>query len=893
MGLLASKSRTNCKILTTDMKFFSIIRCLLTGGLVWATLGLKAQTEHKVDVKPDIVYTLDQNKYIIGDIVIDGVKDYDMAWLRETSGLEVGQEVAVPGEEISEAVRRYWKQGFFSNVKIEADSIVDNKYVYLHIYLTARPRISSINYTGVKKSEREDLESMLGLQVGGQINPDMIDRIKLIIKRHFEEKGFKNATVDVVQRDDVTGDNRVMLDINIKKNGKVKVKHIYLTGVDEKEAKKLKRAMKKTHEKTLLNLFKSKKFLPEKYEEDKGYLIDKMNEWGFRDALVLRDSVATLDEEHVDIYIDLYKGDKYYLRSINWVGNTVFTTDALNTTLKLSPGDVYNQSLLNKRLQEDEDAIGVQYYNNGYVFSRLDPVEVNIENDSVDLEIRISEGTQATINYVRITGNDRVYENVVRRELRTKPGDLFNRDAIMRSFYDLGQMNLFDTEKLVPDIKPDYYNGTVDVDWNLVSKPGDQIELSAGWGQTGIVGRIGLTFTNFSIQNLFGKGSKRAGFIPQGDAQTLSLSGQTNGTYYQSYSLSFLDPWFGGKRPNQFSFSLFYSKQSDVNSNFYSSNYYNSYYNYLYGLGTSSNYYNYTNYYDPDKYVKILGASIGFGTRLRWPDDYFTFTAELAYTRYMLKSWQYFLITDGNCNNVNLTLTLARNSTDNNFFPRRGSDFSLSVSATPPFSLWDGKDYEHLANNYNSAAYRREAQEKYRWIEYSKWKFKFRTYTALSGKNKCPVLMTRVEFGLLGSYNKYKKSPFETYYVGGDGMSGYSSGYATETIGLRGYENGSLAGAYNDPAYAYSRMTLELRYPLMLETSTQMYALAFLEGGNAWSDVKDFNPFNMRRSAGLGVRIMLPMVGLLGIDWAYGFQKTINGRDSGGSQFHFVLGQEF
>ena len=293
------------------MKFFSIIRCLLTGGLVWATLGLKAQTEHKVDVKPDIVYTLDQNKYIIGDIVIDGVKDYDMAWLRETSGLEVGQEVAVPGEEISEAVRRYWKQGFFSNVKIEADSIVDNKYVYLHIYLTARPRISSINYTGVKKSEREDLESMLGLQVGGQINPDMIDRIKLIIKRHFEEKGFKNATVDVVQRDDVTGDNRVMLDINIKKNGKVKVKHIYLTGVDEKEAKKLKRAMKKTHEKTLLNLFKSKKFLPEKYEEDKGYLIDKMNEWGFRDALVLRDSVATLDEEHVDIYIDLYKGDKY------------------------------------------------------------------------------------------------------------------------------------------------------------------------------------------------------------------------------------------------------------------------------------------------------------------------------------------------------------------------------------------------------------------------------------------------------------------------------------------------------------------------------------------------------------------------------------------------------
>ena len=492
-----------------------------------------------------------------------------------------------------------------------------------------------------------------------------------------------------------------------------------------------------------------------------------------------------------------------------------------------------------------------------------------------------------------------MYENVVRRELRTKPGDLFNRDAIMRSFYDLGQMNLFDTEKLVPDIKPDYYNGTVDVDWNLVSKPGDQIELSAGWGQTGIVGRIGLTFTNFSIQNLFGKGSKRTGFIPQGDAQTLSLSGQTNGTYYQSYSLSFLDPWFGGKRPNQFSFSLFYSKQSDVNSNFYSSNYYNSYYNYLYGLGTSSNYYNYTNYYDPDKYVKILGASIGFGTRLRWPDDYFTFTAELAYTRYMLKSWQYFLITDGNCNNVNLTLTLARNSTDNNFFPRRGSDFSLSVSATPPFSLWDGKDYEHLANNYNSAAYRREAQEKYRWIEYNKWKFKFRTYTALSGKNKCPVLMTRVEFGLLGSYNKYKKSPFETYYVGGDGMSGYSL-YGREYVGLRGYKNGALTNAgssfltpASSDASLYSKLTMELRYPISLAQSATIYALAFLEAGNSWYALKDFEPFNLYRSAGVGLRVFLPMFGMLGIDWGYGFDDVPGRSGASGSQVHFVLGQEF
>lgn len=472
-----------------------------------------------------------------------------------------------------------------------------------------------------------------------------------------------------------------------------------------------------------------------------------------------------IDDKHVDIYIDLFKGDKYYIRSIEWVGNTVFTTDALNMTLKMKPGDVYNQTLLNKRLNEDEDAIGSQYYDHGYVFYRLDPVEVNVVNDSIDLEMRISEGQQATINYVRITGNDRVYENVVRRELRTKPGDLFSREALQRSFIDLSAMGLFDPEKLVPNVVPDYYNGTVDIDYQLVSKPGDQVELSAGWGQTGIVGRVGLRFTNFSVQNLFGKGAKRAGFIPQGDAQTLALSGQTNGTYYQSYSLSFLDPWFGGKRPNQFSFSVMYSKQSDVNSNFYSNNYYNSYYNYLYGYGTTGNYYNYTDYYDPDKYVKMFGVSVGFGTRLRWPDDYFTFMAELAYTRYMLKSWQYFLITDGNCNNVNLTLTLSRNSTDNTFFPRRGSEFLLSVSATPPFSLWDGKDYANLATNYRSAAYQRESQEKYRWIEYNKWKFKFRTFTALTSAVKCPVLMTRVEFGLLGAYNKHKKSPFETFYV--------------------------------------------------------------------------------------------------------------------------------
>ncbi len=853
-----------------------------------------AQNTLPKQIKPLINYTGDRTRYVLGGLVVEGVSGYDDELLKNISGLNVGSVYDVPGDDIAEAIRRYMGQKLFANVRIEADSIVGSE-IFLHVYLTAQPRVSSINYSGVKKSEREDLEQRLGLQVGNQITPNMVDRAEIYIKRYFDEKGFKNAKVTITQKEDVTAQNRVMLDIDIVKNEKIKVKRIHISGVDEKEARKLKRAMKKTHEKSLANIFRSKKFIPEKYEEDKGFVIDKMNAWGYRDALITSDSVATVDEGHVDVYLNVYRGQKYYLRNVEWVGNKVYPSDLLQNVLKMKRGDVYDQSLLNKRLHEDDDAIGNMYYNNGYVFYNLTPVEVNIDGDSIDLEMRIEENNQATFNHVRIAGNDRVYENVIRRELHTKPGDLFSMEAIKRTVMELANMNQFDPEalqaELSKNIKPDPASGTVDITYPLVTKGGDQVELSAGWGQTGIVGRVGLKFTNFSIQNLFGNGAKRAGFIPQGDGQTLSLSGQTNGTYFQSYSLSFLDPWFGGKRPTQFSFSVYYSKQSDVNSSYY--NNYNNIYNYYYGYGTNSSYYDYSNYYEPDKYVKMFGFSIGLGKRLRWPDDYFSFMAELSYTRYMLKSWQYFLITDGNCNNINLSLTLSRSSTNDPFFPRRGSEFMASVTLTPPYSLWDGKDYKNLATNYNTAAYQREAQEKYRWIEYHKWKVKFRTFTALSNASKTPVLMTRAEFGILGAYNRYKKSPFESYYVGGDGMSGYSTGYATETIGLRGYDNGSLAGNNSSNAYAYSRMTLELRYPLMLQASTSMYALAFVEGGNAWTDVSKFNPFDMKRSAGFGVRLLLPMVGLMGIDWAYGFQKNINGYNAGGSQFHFIIGQEF
>ncbi len=873
----------------------NIRRVILTS--IFSVVSFVLMAQDVVVSNPNIVYSENHPTYTLGGLAVSGITGFDNEVLLNVSELTVGQKIQVPSMETTEVIHRYWKQGLFSNVKLVADSIVGNK-IYLHIHLTPQPRVSSISYSGVKKSEREDLEQRLGLQVGSQITPDMVNRAKRIIKRYFEDKGFKNAEVEIAQREDVTGVNKVLVDININKQNRIKVRKIFINGVDKKHVSKLKRAMEKTKENSLRNLFKSKKFLPEKYEEDKELLIAKMNSWGYRDAMLLSDSVKVVDDSHVNIHLIMYEGNKYFVREINWVGNTVYDTEDLQRRLKFERGDVYNQELLQNRLQVDEDAIGNLYYDNGYVFASVDPVEVNIDGDSIDLEMRVSEGRQATLNRITISGNDRVYENVIRRELRTKPGDLFSMDAIKRSLRELAAMNQFDSEalqsELFKNIKPDPETGTVDINWPLVTKGGDQIELSGGWGQTGIVGRIGLKFTNFSIQNLFRKGNKRGGFFPQGDGQTLQISGQTNGSYYQSYSLSFLDPWFGGKRPNQFSVSLFYSKQSDVNSNYYSSNYYNNYYNYLYGYGSNSSYYNYSNYYDPDKYVKMFGASIGFGKRLRWPDDYFTFMAELAYTRYMLKSWQYFLISDGNCNNINMTFTLNRASTDNTFFPRQGSEFTLSATFTPPYSLWEKKDYKNLATNYQSSTYQQEAQEKYRWIEYHKWKLKFRSFTAFTSKMKCPVLMTRFEMGILGAYNRYLKSPFETYYVGGDGMTGYSTGYATETIGLRGYDNGSLGGADGYNAYAYSRMTLELRYPLMLETSTSIFALAFLEGGNAWADVNKFNPFDLKRSAGFGVRILLPMVGLMGIDWAYGFQKTNTyGQKIGGSQFHFVIGQEF
>ena len=857
------------------------------------TCGVTVHAQDKV-IHPDINYAGTPRTVVVGGIAVSGVQGYEDYMLSGISGLSVGQTITVPGTDITDAVKRYWKHGLFSDVSISADSIVGNK-IYLNIYLQTLPRVSEINYIGLKKSERDDMEAKLGLLKGGQVTPNTISRAKFLAKKYFDDKGFNNADIDIMQRDDVSNKNSVILDVIVDKKAKMRVRHIEIVGNKALSDKKIKGtlftkgAFKKIHESGKFdNIFKSKKYTPERWKEDKRNLIKKYNEYGYRDAVILKDSVWTVDDKHVDILVKVDEGVKYYLRNITWVGNTVYSTDYLNALLGMKKGDVYNQTLLNKRLTEDEDAVGNKYWNNGYLFYNLQPTEVNIVGDSIDLEMRITENQQARLNHVRINGNDRLYENVIRRELKTKPGDLFSKEALMRSARELASMGHFDPEKVNPDVKPDPEDGTVDINWNLAPKNNDQIEFSLGWCQSGLIGRVGLKLNNFSIRNLFSRNREHRGILPIGDGEVLSLGVQTNGRFYQSYNMNYSTNWFGGKRPTQFSVGAYYSKATDVSSNFYNSSWRSNYMNYMYGYGNYA-YNNYENYLDPDTYIKMFGANLGWGKRLRWPDDYFMLSVQLAYTRYMLKNWKYFLMTTGNANNLNLNLSVSRTSTDNPLFPRRGSEFTASLSLTPPWSKWDKKDYEHLALDRQSSTFLAEQQEKYKWVEYHKWKFKAKTYTALSGGQKCFVLMTRVELGLLGSYNRFKKSPFETYYVGGDGMSGYSTGYAEETIGLRGYDNGSLT-PYGYEGYAYDRMSLELRYPFLLGNTT-IYGLGFLEAGNAWDDTRKFNPFDMKRSAGLGVRIFLPMVGLMGIDWAYGFDNVFGKR--GGSQFHFILGQEF
>ena len=867
--------------------------------IIASAASINAQTPADTTYKPNVLFTGMPRIYQIADIQVEGAENYDPNVIIGYSGLRKGDWVDIPGSELTAAAKRLWRQALFSNVQMVIDKVAGDQ-AWISIKLRTQPRISAINYYGVKKGERDDLQERLQFHKGNQITQNIVDRAEAIIKQYFSEKGFGNVAVKINLREDLSAKNEMIVDIDINKNEKVKVHKIYIDGNEVMSDGKIQRVMKKTNEKNkLLNLFKQKKFVENDYRDDLKRIINKYNEMGYRDAKIVADSVVPFDEKTVDVYITVEEGKKYYINEISWVGNTVYPTAVLNDVLGIKSGDVYNQKLLNQRVTEDDDAVANLYMNRGYLFYNLVPIERNIKGDSIDLEMRIMEGPQARINKVIITGNDRLYEKVIRRELRVKPGELFNKDDLMRSAREIAQTGHFNPENMDIRPEPNEENGTVDIVFGLESKANDQIEFSLGWGQTGVIGKLALKFTNFSIKNLFNPSSYK-GLIPQGEGQTFTISAQTNARYYQSYSISFLDPWFGGKRPNSFSVSAYYSRQTGVNSSYYNSNWsnpylYNNYgYGYGYGYGAGygygSDYYqnSINNAYDPNKVLQMLGVTVGFGKRLSWPDDYFTFQTELSYNWYYLKNWEYlYYMNNGTSNSLVLGLTLARNSIDNPLYTRRGSQFSLSLHLTPPASLFGKKDWETLHKENTTES----KKELYEWIEYWKLKFKSRTYTPLTDPNGkwTLVLMTRADFGLLGSYNKYLKSPFETFYVGGDGMSG-SYTYATETIGLRGYDNGALT-PWGREGYAYTRLGLELHFPFLLQNSTTIYGLVFAEGGNAWTKVSDFNPFNLKRSAGAGLRIFLPMVGMMGIDWAYGFDKVYGNR--GGSHFHFILGQEF
>jgi len=877
--------------------------CITLLSVILLICNAQAQLIVPVDTiyNPNIDYTISAKQYIIGGITVTGAPNFDQFAVIGYSGLDIGRTITVPGIEITTAIKRFIRQGLFSDVKIFAIKIAGDR-IWLEIRLKERPRVSELNFSGLKKGEKEDMEKSIGILKDNQITPNIADRAKLIIQRQLATKGFSNADVQIYQKDDHEKPGYVIVDVAVDKKEKVKVNKIIVTGNTVLNQMKIDNAMKKTNERgRWYNFFRSKKFIPEEYENDKNLLIERYNDAGYRDAYIVADSVVPVNGKYVNVYITLDEGKKYYFGNIDWVGNTIYPTDYLNQLLKINKGEVYSHKMLTDRLQTNDDAVSKLYTDRGYLFASIDPVEVSIDGDSINFEMRILEGKQATINNIGITGNDRVYEHVIRRELYTKPGQLYSQSDIVRSLGELARMGQFDPESVYKNIKiePDQENGTVDINYGLTTKSSDQVQLSAGIGGTGFVGSVGLTFANFAIQNIFRPKMYR--IVPQGEGQTFSLNYRSSGQAYNSASISFVEPWFGGKRPNSLSVSFYWARQNSYSDRYLNNmgNYYNSY---MYDNNYYSGY-DYSNYgsteFDPNKYIQTIVGSIGYGKRLKWPDDYFTFYGELSYQLYTMSEWPYMglydengkLVTDGVFNNPAITLTLSRNSVMNPIYPRNGSTFSLSLKITPPYSLINGKDYTKIP-----------FAERYHFIEYHKWKFSAKTFTSLDSKEKF-VMMWRAEFGYLGHFNKYARSPFETFMLGGDGMSAYSGAYTMgmEYIPLRGYDagapfvvpSGATGSASAASSYVYDKFTLEIRYPLMLgQNNTTLYALGFAEAGNSFFNMKDYNPFNLARSAGVGVRIFLPMFGILGIDWAYGFDQTPGATKPSGSHFHFVLGQE-
>lgn len=826
-------------------------------------------------------------KYYVGGVSVKGNRFYSSQQIISLTGLQKGMQVTVPSDELSSVVNRLWLQKYFEDVGLEIDHLsADGDSAYFTICVQERPRVSRWLYTGVRKGEQKDLEERLNLRRGGEFSDYVAKTSSDIIKRFYAEKGFQNCEVDVQTQKDTIIQNAIRVNFAVNRGERVRIKNINFEGNTGVKDFSLAKSMKKTKSKKIYNFFSSKKFNEKEYPNDKKNLISKFNEAGYRDARILKDSIYYVEPGRLGIDFKFDQGKKYYFRNITWTGNSVHSSEQLGRILQIQKGDPYDMVTMQKRLlgggkQNDYD-VSKLYRDEGYLFFNVTPVELNIQGDSVDVEMRISEGKQATLNNIVINGNDLTNERVVRRQIFTRPGYLFSQTDFERSVREIASLGQFDPEAIADPSKgysivPDQVNNTVDLVYNVTEKPSSQLELSGGWGANTFVATVGVNFNNFSTHRMFDKSAWRP--VPLGDAQSLSLKLQTNGTYYTSMVFGFTEPWLTAKKPTSLNLQAYYTRQTD---------------SYL-SIGILSN----------DKVMQVYGFSAGIGTRLKWPDNYFVFYNGINWQTYDLKNWisGYFMFTDGVSHNLSYTMSLSRTSTDQQIYPRQGSVFSASVQLTPPYSLFRKKDLGNLDDNgdpvkvasYKDINYDNwSSVNRYKWIEYHKWKVSAELYSKVIGDF---VIMTKAQFGYLGYYNRnWGYSPFEGFRVGGDGQSGYDT-YGSDIISLRGYENYSLtpweATPYNTSGYyagnVYDKFTVEFRYPVILQPQSTIFVLGFLEGGNCWSDIKNFNPFQIKRSAGVGVRVYLPMIGLLGIDWGYGFDDATNGK----GQFHFLIGQQF
>ncbi|MFL2574082.1 MAG: outer membrane protein assembly factor [Flavobacteriales bacterium] len=806
--------------------------------------------------------------FILSDIKITGSKYVNKSNIIDISGLKINSNIKVPGTDISSAINKLWQQNLFSEIEIKYDKI-SNDSISLNIVLKEYPRLSKFKFIGkISKSDISTLKDDLQLMRGKILTQNLIKNSLNKIEKFYIDKGFYNVMVNhEIIADSVTVNSSILI-FDINKNKKVKIKDILVKGrkqivnnnksfLNNKDTVyaisnyRLKKSMKETKVKNKWRFFKVSKFIKENYEEDKENIISEYNNKGYRDAKIVKDSVYVNNDNTVTIEIVLDEGEPYLFGNVNFVGNKKYTNDELLNQLGIDSGDVFNQSILDSRLFGTPEGTDISslYLDNGYLFFNATPVEVSTNNNIIDLDVRLYEGDQARINKVAVKGNTKTQDHVIMRELRTRPGDLFKRSDIMRSQRELAQMQYFDPEAFDVKIDPNPVRNEVDVTYIVAEKSSDQIQLQGGWGGGRVVGSLGLTFNNFSTRNIF-NGSKWKP-LPSGDGQRLSLIARSNGAYYQNYNISFTEPWLGGKKPTSLQVSLFKAISSNGQQD------------------------------DQRQEIQVTGISLGIGKRLKNPDDYFTVYNGLNYMQYKLSNSQsFFSFRNGVSNNVNYNITIGRNSVDQINFPRQGSNFLLTLKLSPPYSMFDDiDDYTSLTD-----------QEKYKWVEYYKWKFKATWFSPFTEKL---ILATKTEFGFLGAYNQELGiSPFERFYVGGDGLSGM--GYMNdgrELVALRGYANNSLSPQTG--ATIYNKYTAEIRYALSLNPTSTMYALAFLEAGNAWEEFDNFNPFGVKRSVGIGVKIMLPMIGMMGLDYGWGLDEVIGNPEANGGQFHFSIGQNF